>query len=167
MPPPDAQIPTTKGAPSSPPTKKRKRKDGKPHILHHSTFRKPTWTYFRLSLITPSATTANTTAPSSAIDPLTVSPLLMSALNTYLGMTGAAIPVDILKTQGREVWVRVPRQDARGVRAALSGWVGSCDGDSVPGVGSAGRVKVAWRVVEEAETLFGAVAGDGGDLFGD
>ncbi|KAH7371959.1 hypothetical protein BKA66DRAFT_384893, partial [Pyrenochaeta sp. MPI-SDFR-AT-0127] len=132
-------------------TKKRKRKDKEsPHILHQCTFRKPSWTYLRLCLVTPGtaslAPTSSTAQSSTAttptdkpapiqaerstsnIDPLTVATLLSHPLSSYLGTTGAAIPIDILKTSGREVWVRIPRQDARGFRASLSGWVGSCGG---------------------------------------
>ena len=78
--------------------------------------------------------------------------------------------------------MRIPRQDARGFRASLSGWVGSCEGDEVPGVGGVGngnngkgegqglgRVGVAWRVVGEGGVLGclgGSGSGDGGELFG-
>ncbi|KAH7073699.1 hypothetical protein BKA63DRAFT_604030 [Paraphoma chrysanthemicola] len=159
--------------PSQTPSKKRKRKDEKPHILHQSTFRRPEWTYLHLTLITPSLTTtskpttATDTAPSpTALDPLTVSPLLTQPLSQYLGTTGAAVPIDILKTGGRDVWIRVPRQDARALRASLSSWVGSCDVESVPGVEfseEGRRVRVAWRVVGESGTVGGCVLGGKGD----
>jgi ribonuclease P/MRP protein subunit POP8 len=179
-------------------SKKRKRKE-KLHIVHQTTFKKPQWSYFHLELIThgtaappvlaplqfasipPSASTASNplpTPPSSTVkpapadgdlDPLTVSSLIQPPLQTFLGLTGSAIAIDILKTQGREVWIRIAREDARAVRASLSAWVGSCDGDLVPGAeagsSSSGRLKVAWRVRGESEMLGSLIGGDGQDLF--
>ncbi|EUC43191.1 hypothetical protein COCMIDRAFT_38863 [Bipolaris oryzae ATCC 44560] len=136
------------------------------HILHQTTLRKPTWSYLHLTLTSPSfpssTSSASTTTPTTDISPLLISPLLTSALRAYLGTMGAAIPVDILKTAGREVWIRVPRQDVRGVKAALGSWVGRVEGEDVGG--EAGRVGVAWRVVGGAGVLGGM--GDGGEVFG-
>ena len=66
------------------------------------------------------------------------------------------------------MWLRVARQDARGVRAGLSGWVGSVDGSGVPGVEQAagGRVAVAWRVLGEGGSVGAVGGGDGGEMFG-
>ncbi|EUC33471.1 hypothetical protein COCCADRAFT_96051 [Bipolaris zeicola 26-R-13] len=130
------------------------------HILQQTTFRKPTWSYLHLALTSPSFPPA-TSPPTTDISPLLISPLLTSALRTYLGTMGAAIPIDILKTAGREVWIRVPRQDVRGVRAALGSWVGRVEGEDV-GV-EAGRVGVAWRVLGGAGVLGGM--GDGSEVF--
>lgn len=77
---------------------------------------------------------------------------------------GAAIPVDILKTTGRDVWIRVPRQDAKGVQAALSSWVGSVEGENV-GCGG-GRVGVMWKVDGQSGVLRLVGDGDGRDVFG-
>ena len=69
---------------------------------------------------------------------------------------------------GRDAWIRVPRQDARGFRAALSGWVGSAERENVPGGDEGeggGRVRVAWRVKGESGTVLG-IGGEGGDVFG-
>ena len=65
-------------------------------------------------------------------------------------MTGTAIPIDILKVEGRDVWVRVPREDGRAVVEAGSGWVNEA---------------VTWRVKGKSEWLGGLVAGNGRDLF--
>ncbi|KAJ8113530.1 hypothetical protein OPT61_g4364 [Boeremia exigua] len=150
--------------------KKRKRKEKETHILHQTTFRKPTWSYFHLSLITPGTaaqpSSSLTTSPNSRdIDALTVSTLLLQPLTAYLGITGSAVPIDILHTQGRSAFVRMPRQDARAFRAGLSGWIGGCDAGSVPGVQEGGRVNVAWRVVAEGGSL-GLIRGTGDELFG-
>lgn len=60
--------------------------------------------------------------------------------------------MDILKSEGRDVWIRFPSRDARGVRAGLSSWTGK-----VGGVG------VSWRVRGEG---LGGGDGDGGEVFG-
>ncbi|KAF1926860.1 uncharacterized protein M421DRAFT_6763 [Didymella exigua CBS 183.55] len=150
--------------------KERKRKEKEIHILHQTTFRKPTWSYFHLTLVTPG--TASQTPSASAtpshlhdVDALTVSTLLMQPLIAYLGITGSAVPIDILHTQGRNAYVRIPRQDARAFRAGLSGWIGGCDSGSVPGVKEGGRVNVAWRVVAEGGSL-GLLRGAGEEVFG-
>ncbi|ORY01513.1 hypothetical protein BCR34DRAFT_636965 [Clohesyomyces aquaticus] len=163
-------------------SKKRKRKE-KPHVLHQSTFKKPLWTYLHLCLITPgtvlqppsTSTSSSTTGPSPltpSIDALTSLSLLTHALTAFLGLAGSSIPLDILKTLGRELWIRVPRQDARGLRAALSTWTGWCEADLIPGLssgtgggGGKGKMRVAWRVLGSTEALGGLVGG-GEDLFG-
>ncbi|KAF1945277.1 hypothetical protein EJ02DRAFT_52044 [Clathrospora elynae] len=185
----DAATPVPPTSPENP--KKRKRKANEPHILHQATFRKTSWSYLHLCLLTPgtatlplsssapnppsSATSPTTPVPNLApnainsaeivkdISPLLTSTLLTSPLHSYLGQTGAAIPIDILKTRSRDVWIRIPRQDVRAFRASLSGWVGSCEGGDV-WAGNQGRVQVGWRVVCEAGAL-GICGGDGADLF--
>lgn len=151
--------------------KKRKRKEKETHILHQTTFRNPTWSYFHVTLITlgtaaqpPSASVSSSAAHN--IDALTVSTLLLQPLTAYLGTTGSAMPIDILHAQARSAYVRIPRQDAKAFRAGLSGWIGGCDAGSVPGVEEGGRVRVAWRVVAEGGNL-GLLRGGGEELFGD
>lgn len=151
--------------------KKRKRKEKETHILHQTTFRKPTWSYLHLALVTPGTASQPLSASAAElvsrdIDALTVSTLLLQPLTAYLGITGSAVPIDILHAQGRNAYIRIPRQDARAFRAGLSGWIGSCDAGSVPGVKEGGRVNVAWRVVAEGKSL-GLLRGAGGELFGE
>ncbi len=165
-----------------------------PGTLHTSTFRKPRFTYLRIRLVTPesislastttvtpkisSTSTNNTTItsiplpqkpppndPEPSISPLTTLTLLTPSLTKFLGRTGGAIPIDILHCIARDAYIRVAREDARAVRAALSGWVGWCDGGSIPGLGDeAGKVRVVWRVVGEGGWL-GNLSGNGEDLF--
>lgn len=88
----------------------------------------PPFSYVHLSLITPSPSQeANT------LDEITVRSYLTSALTQFLGISGSAISVDILKVEGTdekkvdvggEVWVRVPREDLAPFLAAVGGWVG-------------------------------------------
>lgn len=163
----DAPTTNTQNPTSTADTKKRKRKEKESHVLHQTTFRRPTWSYFHLTLITPGTAAAQSTASSGTqdIDALTVSTLLLQPLTAYLGITGSAVPIDILHTVGCSAYVRMPRQDARAFRAALSGWIGGCDAGSVPGVEEGGRVRVAWRVVAEGGSL-GLLRGGGEEVFG-
>lgn len=85
------------------------------------------------------------------MDILTARTYLTAALQQFLGMTGTAIPIDFLKVEGREVWVRVPREDGAAVVEAVSGWVG---GESV-----------GWRVKGKGDWLGTVVAGTGKELF--
>ncbi|KAF2205430.1 hypothetical protein GQ43DRAFT_357992, partial [Delitschia confertaspora ATCC 74209] len=106
---------------------KRKRKvENTNHVLHQSTFKKPSWSYFHLSLIMPSIPNYKSPveAESPSIDPITILSLLQSPLSSFLGTHGASITIDILKIVSRDVWIRVPRQDASAIEAALSNWVG-------------------------------------------
>ncbi|KAI4177843.1 MAG: hypothetical protein LQ343_000307 [Gyalolechia ehrenbergii] len=90
-------------------------------------------------------------APAPAIDILTARTYLTSALQQYLGLAGTAISIDFLKVQGRDIWVRVPREDGAAFVGAVSGWVGSGG--------------VAWRIRGKSEWLGSLVAGDGRELF--
>ena len=166
-----ADAPTTEAQHSSTSTqdiKKRKRKEKEMKIFHQATFRRPTWSYFHLILVTPGTTVQPSSSTASSetydIDALTVSTLLLQPLTAYLGTTGSAIPIDILHTQGSSAYVRIPRQDAKVFRAGLSGWIGVCDAGSVLGTEEGGRVRVAWRIVAEGGNL-GLLAG-GEELFG-
>lgn len=85
------------------------------------------------------------------VDVLTARTYLTSALQQFLGMTGTAIPIDFLKVEGMDVWIRVPREDGAIVVSAVTGWIGS-EG-------------TAWRIRGKGEWLGGLVAGDGRDLF--
>lgn len=103
------------------------------------------------------------------LDALTARTYLNSAFSQFLGLSGTAISVDILKIESTPpenigasvkqlLWIRVPRQDARAVVTALSSWVG---GDrSGQDTGS-----VAWKVCAKGNFLGALVAGSGGDLF--
>lgn len=138
---PADSAPSPSHQPSSPPSKTHKRKHSSkptpPHILHTATFRRPLFTTLHIRLLSASSTASTT------LDPLRVSSLVTSALTSYLGTTGAAIPIDILRVDGADAWIRVPRVDGRAIKAGLGGWVG--------------KGNVGWRVVDEE---------GGGDLFG-
>ena len=69
----------------------------------------------------------------SVPDEVTARTYLTAALQQYLGLTGTAIPLDILKVQDGYVWIRLPTNDSPAVQGACSQWSGK-DG------------KASWRV---------------------
>ena len=75
-------------------------------------------------------------------------------MHQFLGIHGAAVPVDVLKLEGSEVWIRVPAEDRSALVAAVGGWVG--------------RAGEGWRVMGWSSWSAGAEGGkDGGrELFG-
>ncbi|GAB7340714.1 hypothetical protein MBLNU457_7100t1 [Dothideomycetes sp. NU457] len=134
-------------------TSDRKRKQSKPVILTHFTIRNPPWTYLHLSLLTPTTLRTANEPPAtnnSSLDAITVQMHLHSALRQFLGLHGTAIPFDVLKIDGHDTWVRLPREDASAVVAALGGWVGK-NGEG-------------WRI--KSRDAWGPREDDGRDLFG-
>ncbi|KFX90514.1 hypothetical protein O988_08175 [Pseudogymnoascus sp. VKM F-3808] len=89
--------------------------------------------------------------PMSDLDILTVRSHLTSGLNQFLGLTGAAISVDILKVDQKGCWIRVPREDLRAVIAAMGQWVGAGEGNA----------KVAWKLKASGNWLGSLVASQG------
>lgn len=85
------------------------------------TLRNPPYTYFHLSL----QSLALQPQSPQALDDVAARSYLFAALQQYLGLTGTAIPIDILQVEDRNVWIRVPREDEVAVTAALSQWVGA------------------------------------------
>lgn len=129
------------------------------------TSRNPPWTYLKLQLIHQPGT--STTVQSQPLDPLTARTYLNSALSQFLGLSGTTISIDILKISpdspqqkpvDKMVWVRVPRQDASAVVAAVSSWIGG-------GTGSGSVGSVAWRVCAKGNYLGALTQGSGEDLF--
>ncbi|CZT06148.1 uncharacterized protein RCO7_14861 [Rhynchosporium graminicola] len=84
----------------------------------------------------------------SQLDPLTVRSYIGSALNQFLGLTGSAISIDVLKIEGSECWIRVPREDLSLVIAAVGGWAGASAGDG----------RVGWKVKSSGNWLSVLVA---------
>lgn len=71
--------------------------------------------------------------PSTAVqlDEVTAHSYLRSALSQFLGLTGTAIPLDVLKVEGNDIWLRVAREDASAVVAAVSQWASVGQGISL------------------------------------
>lgn len=107
----------------------------------------PSYTYISLTLTSslPPRTT-NTSSQTPQLDALTARTHLTSALTQFLGLSGSAISIDILKIEERQVWVRVPREDAGAFVAAVGGWIGN---------GAGREEKVGWRVGGRSNWLSG------------
>ena len=88
----------------------------------------------------------------ASLDLITVRTYLDSALRQYLGLSGTAVPIDIVKVESRDVWIRLPREDSGAVQGALSQWVGK-DGN------------ISWRLKAQSEFVNSVKHGDGSDLF--
>jgi ribonuclease P/MRP protein subunit POP8 len=117
-------------APPSTSTTQKQQKAAKGHEITNKTIKTPPFSYVYLELISKSTTSE------IRLDDLIVRSYIMAALTQFLGLTGSAISVDILKAQGRECWIRVPREDLSPVLAAVGGWVGDSEEQG----------KVGWRV---------------------
>lgn len=88
------------------------------------TLRSPPYSYLHLSLV-PSGGLAKSLSDETLLDSVTVYSYLNSALARFLGVHGSAISFDILKESGRDVWVRIPSEDASALVAALAQWSNS------------------------------------------
>lgn len=109
--------------------KRRLPKATKSHEINSRTIKLPAFSYACLELISD--------PPSRVpLDDLTVRSYLTTAFTQFLGLTGSAISVDILKVEPKECWIRVPREDLSAVLAAVGGWIGRGENG----------VEVAWRV---------------------
>jgi len=122
--------------------KKRKAsKTNKGHEISTLTIKHPPFSYACLELISDPPSKAS-------LDDLTVRSYLTSAFTQFLGLTGSAISVDILKVEDKECWIRVPREDLSAVVAAVGGWVGGSDKNG----------RVGWRVRVSGNWLGSLVA---------
>lgn len=108
----------------------------KGHEISSKTIATPPFSYVYVQLLSGSVSNI-------ALDELTVRTHITSALTQFLGLTGSAISVDILKVDGSECWMRVPREDLSPVIAALGGWVGARTADG----------QVAWKVKGSGDWL--------------
>jgi ribonuclease P/MRP protein subunit POP8 len=87
------------------------------------TLRRPPYTYLHLALVTaPSPHDRGQQAQITPLDAVTLLTHLHSALNQSFGLTGTAIPIDVLLVKGQESWIRVPFEDGSTVTAAVSQW---------------------------------------------
>lgn len=123
--------------------KSKQQKPLRGHEITSKTIKTPQFSFACLQLISESPT-----ATVSQLDLLTVRSYVWSALSQFLGLTGSAISIDILKVEGRESWIRVPREDLSLVIAAVGGWTGGSEEDG----------KVGWRVKASGNWLSVLVA---------
>lgn len=124
-------------------TKPTPPKSTKGHQITTKSIKTPPFSYARLELISESTTDIQ-------LDNLTVRSYIMAALTQFLGLSGSAISVDILKVDGTEAWIRVPREDLSPVVAAVGGWVGGSEEE-----------RVGWRVRGSGNWL-GSLVGEKG-----
>lgn len=107
---------------------------------------RPTSSYAHLELISP---TTSPTPPT--LDTLQAHSYCLAALTRFLGDTGAAVPVDVLKVEGSCCWVRVPAEDLSAFAAAVTAWGGTKDGG----------VDVLFRILGCSDWLGCLVGGEG------
>lgn len=88
------------------------------------TLRNPSYSYIHLRIADQANSTSHKQKEQLELDEITVLSHLTGALSQYLGLAGTAIPIDTLKVQALEAWIRLPIEDERVVVAALSQWVG-------------------------------------------
>ncbi|KAH7318720.1 hypothetical protein B0I35DRAFT_250351 [Stachybotrys elegans] len=123
----------------------------KSHDLLTCTARAPQFAYIHMELVTDDGGAAE-------LDNIQVMSYCTAALRQFLGLTGMAIPLDILKAEGADCWVRVPAPDLGSVAAAVTAWKGTVDGD--------GRACLL-RVKQCSDWLGTMVGGDGLDRLWD
>ncbi|KAK0626689.1 hypothetical protein B0T14DRAFT_422953 [Immersiella caudata] len=95
------------------------------------TIKSPPFAYAHLTSTTSSPAGGSSMALDNPLDALTVRSYCTSALQQFLGATGAAISVDILAVRDENVWVRVPRPDLAAFSAALTAYSGLPRGGGV------------------------------------
>lgn len=96
-------------------------KSSKSHVLFTSTLRSPAFAYTHLEMMTDTPGTVE-------LDDLQVRSYITAALRQFLGDHGAAVAADILKVDGRECWLRLPRQDLGLFSAAITAFPGTSVG---------------------------------------
>ena len=102
--------PTTQASSIS--SKQKRKRTPKNQTINQFTIRDSLWTYIHVQQYTAAG-------PSAALDAVTAHLQLTAALSQFLGLHGTAIPVDILKLNGADVWIRVPADDKNAVSAAI------------------------------------------------
>ncbi|KAK1989443.1 hypothetical protein LZ30DRAFT_744454 [Colletotrichum cereale] len=91
------------------------------HELLTCTIKTPPFSYARLELV---ADSPQSHEAAGELDNLQVRSYCNAALRQFLGATGSAIPIDILKVDGNQCWLRVPRPDFSPFAAAITAWAG-------------------------------------------
>lgn len=96
-------------------------KSHKSHELATCTIRAPAFSYAHLEMIGNSTDVVE-------LDAIQVRTYCTTALTQFLGVSGQAISVDILKVDGAGCWLRIPRDDLGAFAAAITAWQGSREG---------------------------------------
>ncbi|KAF8859560.1 hypothetical protein BDZ45DRAFT_351848 [Acephala macrosclerotiorum] len=114
------------------PGKAKDNSQNRGHEITSKTIKAPAFSYVCLQLISGQAKPPE-------LDVLSVRSYITAALTQFLGLTGSAISVDILKVDPKECWIRVPREDLSPIVAAMGGWIGGPEAEG----GVSWRVKAA------------------------
>ncbi|KAI0969705.1 hypothetical protein F4678DRAFT_151595 [Xylaria arbuscula] len=94
-------------------------KVNKAHELASAVIKAPPYSYAHLELF--NAESSKTTE----LDALQVKSYCTAALKQFLGVTGMAIPLDILKVEGQSCWLRLLRDNLGAFAAAITAWQGT------------------------------------------
>lgn len=131
----------------------------KSHTLATHTIRSPPFAYAHLELVTSSSSTSSSLSSSAAVslDPIQVRTYLTSALRQFLGISGQAIAVDVLRVDGARCWLRVPRDDLSAFAAAVTAWPGTAH----EGSGGAQPQHATFRIRGCSDWLGGLIGQDG------
>ncbi|OAA64601.1 hypothetical protein SPI_03248 [Niveomyces insectorum RCEF 264] len=115
----DADMADTSIAPSIRTAAKSKTsKQSKSRELFSYTIRHPPFAYAQIEVVHSHPKAADAVP----LDALQVRAYCDVALRQFLGATGAAMPLDLLKLDGDQVWLRLPREDLSLFAAALAAW---------------------------------------------
>ncbi|KAI1072759.1 hypothetical protein LB507_003292 [Fusarium sp. FIESC RH6] len=95
----------------------------KSHDILTCTIKEPPFSYAHLELVTDLPSSSS----SVALDDLSLKSYCTTALRQFLGTTGVAISIDILKVENNHAWVRIPRLDLGSFAAAITAWRGTSD----------------------------------------
>jgi len=95
----------------------------KSHDILTCTIKEPPFSYAHLELVTDVPSSSS----SVALDDLSLKSYCTTALRQFLGTTGVAISIDILKVENNHAWIRIPRPDLGSFAAAITAWRGTSD----------------------------------------
>ncbi|KAJ4250561.1 hypothetical protein NW762_011816 [Fusarium torreyae] len=95
----------------------------KSHDILTCTIKEPPFSYAHLELVTDTLSSLS----SVTLDNLSLKSYCTTALRQFLGITGTAISIDILKVENNHAWVRVPRPDLGSFAAAITAWRGTSE----------------------------------------
>ncbi|KAH6655290.1 hypothetical protein BKA67DRAFT_534220 [Truncatella angustata] len=93
-------------------------KSHKSHELARCTIKAPPFSYAHLEVI-------RNPAEFVVLDAIQVRSYCTAALKQFLGLSGQAISIDILKVEGPSCWLRIPRDDLGAFTAAITAWQGT------------------------------------------
>ncbi|ERT02358.1 hypothetical protein HMPREF1624_00656 [Sporothrix schenckii ATCC 58251] len=99
-------------------SKTKTAKESKTRELYSSTIGRPPFAYAQIEVVQNHQSQES----QGPLDALQVRSYCDAALKQFLGATGAAMPLDLLKLDGNEFWVRLPREDMGLFAAALAAW---------------------------------------------